>query len=293
MLRSFTTLGSASSSVSLSTSISLHSFDFSSLKFLRLARRFNFPFFSSPSFLFFHHGLSSSDLALLRSIFLRLGLTITHIPLRFWSNFLFLSRNSLFLSSSSFPFSHKLFHGGLLLVHSSSSFSLSPPPSLFYFSLRLHTFFSSSLLPYSDFSSLSSSFLLPFSPSSHPILPWDFLSSSSDLSFVPPVESSSRSFSHLSHSSLPSFHAWFDHDPFSLFFHFLSSHHLTFAGRFLNFFVPSSSPSFFFDSVDSLSPVGLHSILSGGSLPSSSSFSVSLFDPFFFSPFHRHFLFFF
>jgi hypothetical protein len=74
------------------------------------------------------------------------------------------------LSSSSFPsFSHKLFHGGLLLVHSSSSFS--PSPSLFYFSRRLHTFFSSGFVPSSDFSSLSSSFLLPFSPSSHPLLP--------------------------------------------------------------------------------------------------------------------------
>jgi hypothetical protein len=79
MFRSFTTSGVSTSS----TSISLLSFDFSSLKFLRLARRFNFPFFSSPSFLFFHHGLSSSDLALLRSLFLRLGLTLTHVPLRF------------------------------------------------------------------------------------------------------------------------------------------------------------------------------------------------------------------
>jgi hypothetical protein len=83
MFRSFIIRGVFASSTLYCSSISLHSFDFSSLKFLRLARRFNFPFFSSPSFLFFHHGLSSSDLALLRSIFLRLGLTLTHVPLRF------------------------------------------------------------------------------------------------------------------------------------------------------------------------------------------------------------------
>lgn len=263
----------------------LSSVSFGSLKFLRLARRFNFPFFPSslilgsstiqpvlstsshkgflPHWLFHHHGLSSSHLSLLRSFFLPFGLSVSLLPLRFFSNFRF--------DTSSSPFS-----GGLLLVH--SSFNLSPlsfsSSPLFYFSLRLHQYLSSSSLslpPFTSFfTSSSSSYLHLLSSPSHPLLPWDSISSDP---FNLDTLNSSRS-SHI-YSLVP----FLSQDPFSFFFSLMSSHNLSFISRF--HLTPSSS-SLYFDSFysSSFSPF----LFSSTILPFFDSFSFS-------SPFSRSFLF--
>lgn len=133
------------------TSLYLNSFDLKSDRFLRLSRCSGFPSsLSRTSIIFYYHGLSSSDLGSIRSILTHLGLNITHIPLRFWSNFMKI-------------------HSGTLFIHSSLPYCSAL--STFYRHLHDHLSSSSSSIDWAG-PSLTSTPLL----SESLILPWDSIS---------------------------------------------------------------------------------------------------------------------
>lgn len=216
----------------MTTSLSLNNLDLTSNRFLRLSRGFTFPykFCETYSFIFFHQGLSSSDMNLIRSILIRIGLNVTHIPSRFWSNFI-----------PKVPFvSRKIIHGGTLLVHIHPSSSYL---SSFSFNRRLYDYISSNS---------SSNFRMIYKNISnscnHPILPWDSITSD--------VSSN-----------------WFDSDPLTNFFSYISSKNITYVGHL--------SPLYNYLRYDIISPFS--------SNPYSDKISFPL-DPLFFSSFHKKFI---